>query len=254
MWNAPAVATQDETPPPRALLVAEQLRAAPFELVSPGLFALRTRTSNGVEIIVLRLNPSGFQFRLIRQATGEGEWVEEFGKRQSAHVAFNGGFFSVDKNGQKLPVGLLAQNNIKYSTAWKRSGGYLVFQKGGISILPTAGNPVPNGESVLQSKPTLIDPGGIWAMNSNKPIAKNRTLVCKDKTGDVIVFAVVGGGLSLFEAGWIMRGSDVGGVFDCDSALAMDGGGSTQIWVKDRPDLSFNGETPVQNGVVIVQQ
>ena len=48
-----------------------------------------------------------------------------------------------------------------------------------------------------------------------------------------------------------MREPEMGGFFNCDSAIAMDGGGSTQIWVKGRPDLSYAGNTPVHNAVVI---
>lgn len=252
--SAATLGFAQNTIPPRALLVADHLRGQTFEELVPGLLALKTRASNGVEIIALKIAQPEYQFLVTKQADKSGEWVDDMGKRESGLVAFNGGFFSINKKGQKYSVGLLAKDNVRYSAAWKKSGGFLSFQQGNIDIVPTLGNVVPSGEAVLQSKPVLIEPGGKWAMNTNQAIRKKRMLVCKDGSGDVVLLAVIAGGLSLYEAGWVMRSSDVGGYFGCDSAIAMDGGGSTQIWVKDRPDLSYVGETPVHNGVVIQQQ
>ena len=242
---------QEQAIPARSLVVANHLRNLKFEKVSSGISALKALAPNGVELIVLRLKPTKFQFYLALPDNRSGEWVEDIGKRKNAQIVFNGGFFSIDKRGHKNPVGLLAKGKVKYSSAWKKSGGYLYIRDGNISIVPTKGNPVPVGDWVLQSKPVLIEPGGKWAMNTNKAIAKKRTIVCMDGDGDLIIMAIVGGGLSLYEAGWLMRDTSVGGYFGCNSAIAMDGGGSTQIWVKDRPDLSFGGQTPVHNSVII---
>ena len=237
--------------PLRTLLVSKHLQNVPFEDVLPGVTAIKTIVSNGVALIALRINPGIFRFSVTKQIDPEGNWVEEMGKEQNANIAFNGGFFKISKKSHKIPVGLLIIEDMQYSSAWKKSGGYLVFRDGKISILQTAGNAVPQADIVLQSKPVLIEPGGTWAMNTNRAIPKKRTLVCIDGDGNFIVVAIVDGGLSLFEAGWLMREKDVGGFFNCDSAIAMDGGRSTQIWVKDRPDLSFGGGTTVQNAVII---
>jgi exopolysaccharide biosynthesis protein len=246
----PVLANADSIPP-RALLVSKHLQNVSFKEVLPGITAIKTIVSNGIALIALRIKPSIFRFSVTKQFNPEGNWVEEMGKEQNANIAFNGGFFKISKKSHKIPVGLLVIEDTKYSSAWKKSGGYLVFRDGNISILQTAGNPVPQADRVLQSKPVLIEPGGTWAMNTNRAIPKKRTLVCIDGEGDFIVVVIVDGGLSLFEAGWLMRGKDVGGFFNCDSAIALDGGRSTQIWVKDRPDLSFGGGTTVQNAVII---
>ncbi|MCP4183635.1 MAG: phosphodiester glycosidase family protein [Hyphomicrobiales bacterium] len=249
--NGRSVLANADSIPPRTLLVSKHLQNVPFEEVLPGIAAIKTIASNGTTLIALRIKPSFFRFGVTKQFDPKGNWVAEIGKEQNAQVAFNGGFFKISKKGHKVPVGLLMIEDIQFSSAWKKSGGYLIFRDGNISILQTAGNPVPQADLVLQSKPVLIEPGGTWAMNANQAIPKKRTLVCIDGEGNFIVVAIVEGGLSLFEAGWLMRGKEVGGFFNCDSAIAMDGGGSTQIWVKDRPDLSFRGGTTVQNAVTI---
>ncbi len=253
-WNAGKSVAEQQTMPPRALLVAEHLRTIAFKPVVPGISALKTIASSGVELFVLRIKPSRFHFGLALQKTHLGEAVADIGKRYGAKVAFNGGFFRIDKQGHKIPVGLLAINNTRYSSTWNKSGGYIVFDGGAITILPTLGNKTPAGEALLQSKPVLIEPGAKWAMNTNRGIPKKRTMVCIDSNNDVIVVAIVSGGLSLYEAGWLMRDPKIGGVFGCDSAIAMDGGGSTQIWVEGRPDLSFAGDTVIQNAVIIRQR
>lgn len=244
-------AAQDHAAPPRTLLVSNHLKIQKYTEIVPGMSVIKTRAPGGIELIAIRVKQNNFQFGLVKQRNDWGNWVEDTGKQEKAVVAFNGGFFSINKEIRRIPVGLLKINNVEYSSAWKKSGGYLVFRAGGLAILPTAGNAIPRDPFVLQSKPTLIEPGGKWAMNTNRAIPKKRTLVCIDDNGDTIVLAIVSGGLSLYEAGWLMRGEDVGGYFNCDSALAMDGGGSTQIWVKDRPDLSYTGETPVHNAIII---
>jgi exopolysaccharide biosynthesis protein len=48
-----------------------------------------------------------------------------------------------------------------------------------------------------------------------------------------------------------MRDPAQGGAFSCDSALALDGGGSTQLWVAGREDLAIAGETRVHNALIV---
>ena len=240
--------------PVRSAQVAEHLLTVKFGDVLPGLSALRTTVPNGVELIVLRLQPDQFKFKIALQNNNKGEMVETMGARHNGVVAINGGFFSINKTREKKSVGFLMIGGKIHSAAWRKSGGYLLIEKELISILPTRDGKIPNGDDILQSKPILIEPGGKWAMNSNRAIAKNRTLVCVDHQGEIIIAAIIKGGLSLYEAGWLMRDTNVGGFFNCDSLIAMDGGGSTQIWVKGRVELSFKGVTNVHNAVIIQQR
>ena len=251
LWNDSAIRAQQNLAPLRGKTVAEYLRILSFEDVARGVRAMKGLAPNGVELVALRIDPEKVRFTLVLSDTPLGERVDKLGRLHKGLIAFNGGFFQIDKKGRKLPVGLLKKSDIEYSQAWKKSGGYLVFDNDGISILATSGNPIPKAGEVLQSKPVLIEPNGKWAMNTNRKIRKRRTIVCIGRAGEITIVAIAGSGLSLYEAGWIMRGKNVGGYFDCDSALAMDGGGSTQIWVKDRPDLSFGGITPIHNAIII---
>ncbi len=242
---------RSEQVPSRVDAVVAYLKTQSFATILPGFSAFRTTNAAGVGLIALRISPDMFNFKLLKQVTDNGDWVAEAGQRENAIVAFNGGFFGINNAGKKFPVGLLKIDGVEYSQAWRKSGGYLIFGDNGPQILPTSNKSMLNVPSILQSKPNLIEPGGKWAMNTNQGFSEKRTLICNDVNGNTIVVIVFAGGLSLYEAGWLMREESVGGYFNCDTALAMDGGGSTQIWVKDHPELSFAGETPVQNLIAV---
>lgn len=105
--------------------------------------------------------------------------------------------------------------------------------------------------TILQSKPLMIEPGGKWAMNTNQALWRPRTLLCTVKNGEAVLLVLSGSGMSLYEAGWLMRKPEEGGYFACDAAIALDGGGSTQLWVEDREDLWVEGETAVHNALLV---
>ncbi len=145
-----AVNPQLQSAPARVLQIASHLKSQKFVRIYDGISALKTAVPNGVSLIALKLNPTKLRFGLVKQDGEHGDWVEDTGISKNAFVAFNGGFFSIDKNVKKFPVGLLKIDGVKYSTAWKKSGGYLIFREDGVAILPTAGNAVPKDAVVLQ--------------------------------------------------------------------------------------------------------
>ena len=107
---------------------------------------------------------------------------------------------------------------------------------------------------MLQTRPMILEPGGHWAMGSNLGETKLRTLLCRKANADIIFVLVTRVGLSLYEAGWMLRAPKNGGFFDCDSAVALDGGRSTQVWYSGDPAYSFSGFTAVNNFLVIRQK
>ncbi len=242
-------------PPARAVEVAAHLAQQEWQAVSPGMQALRTRALNGVEILAFRIDTAVYSFSVGLQGDEDGDRVDAIGGREGAALAVNGGFFAVDNTGKKLiPVGLLVHDSTALSKAWTRSGGHLIIEAGSPRIEPTSRRaPAADGD-IIQSKPVMIEPGGRWAMRVNRGNLEKRTLVCTLKSGEVIVLLVTRGGLSLYEAAWLFRSPGKGGVYGCDAALALDGGGSTQAWVDGHPALDFRGETPVHNALMVVRR
>lgn len=240
--------------PARSAEAAAALTEAEWREIEPGLSALRATTALGTRLTALRISPERFAFSVHQQRKEGGERVESIAKRADAVVAVNGGFFSVSDDGKLQPVGLLKDDGEVLTPAWQRDGGFLAIRKGRPFIRPTRKGMPGVAEEILQSKPVLIEPGKRWSMRVNRPNQEKRSLVCLLPDGDVVLFVVNGGGLSLFEAGWLFRSRSWGGYFDCDSAIALDGGGSTQLYVSGAEDYSIAGETPVQNALVITRR
>ena len=84
----------------------------------------------------------------------------------------------------------------------------------------------PSIDGGFQSGPLLVDPGGVFGIGSNDFNRVPRSAVCV--AGDKVVFAVVEGGLSLFELAKLLIASPAQGGFGCERALNLDGGPSTQ--------------------------
>ena len=242
-------------PPVRTLDARAALEAANWQVLQPGLSLLRTRSAGGIELSAFQVDQSKLRFEIAVQSVPDGERVEDFGRRANAVLAVNGGFFGEKEPGKDLfSVGLLRRNGKRFSPNWPTAGGYLLFGEGRIKIARSAKSPPEGYQTILQSMPLLIAPGGQWAMNTNQELSRPRTLVCELASGEPILLVVSGSGMSLFEAGWLLRDKLVGGYFGCNAALAMDGGGSTQLWVAGHGTLAVNGETTVHNSLVLVRR
>ena len=247
----PEARAQNSTIPIRTELMVEALRASQWQDLGAGVEVIRGIAPGGLIITGFKIDPQKFQFSLIASKDAAGMRAHEIGGKTGAALVINAGFFSETDEGRQSPVGYLRLNDQVLSGPWLKMGGYLITQEDGIHLSPSSDG-VPAGiVDALQSKPMLIEPGGVWAMNTNLGNLKRRTIVCKMASGAVVLALITRSGASLYEAGWIMRDEKQGGFFGCDSALAMDGGGSTQVWVKDVPEYSFPGITKVHNFLIL---
>jgi hypothetical protein len=235
--------------PARAREFAGAILNAGWKDLEPGLSVLNA-SATGVVLVAFRISDAKFSLAVAAQSDPKGEYVDAIGKRSGAVIAVNGGFFGEsEKDGALFPVGLLRLANHNHGQEWGSVGGYLAMRPDRTEIRPTRlGSP--DYPYVIQSKPVLIEPGGVWAMNTDNGLSRPRTLVCR-RDGETVVVVAHGLGLSLFEAGWLLREPSIGGAFSCDSALALDGGGSTQLWVDGHSEFAVNGETRIHNALIV---
>lgn len=238
--------------PPLATEAVSSLGQSSWEQLAEGIDTIAAATALGTRITALRIDLELYRFEVLRQSGANGERASTMADREGATAAVNGGFFA-NANGVLFPVGMLMDDGVKLSQPWSATGGYLVLpgSAGGETprIMPSREGLPEWAHEAIQSRPLIIEPGRRWAMRTNDGNQERRTLVCMLDDGKALIMLVTGGGLSLFEAGWILREPRWGGFFDCDAALALDGGSSTQLHVADRPDLAIEGLTRVDNAL-----
>ena len=247
------LAQESDPAPERTLDVREALAALPWQVLEDGLELKEIVSQRGIRIRAFRISLKHFDLGIVLANNAMGERANEIGERSEAVLAVNGGFFGETETERKLyPVGYLRLEGKVHAAPWQTSGGYLSINKDRVSIRPSIEGPgIEGAGDAIQSKPLLIEPGGKWAMNTNQGHLRPRSLLCVLANGEVVVVVVRGAGMSLYEVGWLMRAPETGGYFGCDAALALDGGGSTQLWVAGHDDLSFRGETPVHNALIV---
>ena len=162
----------------------------------------------------------------------------------------NGGFFS---RKPFAPVGGMICGGIKVSRVNRRSWikGALVVRAGrpaleeGESIETTEGI-----SDLLQSGTWLVRNGKSETDNSREKIAR-RTFIGHDAYGRWFLGA--SSPCTLHELAAALRASEVFAVIDVQSALNLDGGPSTGLWLKQSPDDFYLQELwPVRNYVGIV--
>ena len=245
--------SQEVDAPEEVAKVVRSLNALQWEQLEEGLQVIRAITEDGIEVKAFRVSPDNFSFSIELQNDDAGSRVKDVAEATGAVVAVNAGFFASAAS-SLYSVGYLRLNGEVQSKGWSAAGGLLSFKPDGIKLTPTHQG-IPSGDfDVIQSKPMLIEPGGKWAMGSNSGLAKPRTVLCTLADGDIILLTVTRFGLTLFEAGWLMRSKEEGGFFGCDAALAFDGGRSTQVWYSGDDKYSSSGISPVHNFFVVRQK
>lgn len=232
----------------RALLIltllslASTLRAEEWQEVAPGV-AYRRYLGDGRDIHVARIDLASEQVRIISTQQDErGLGVSEFAKLKKAIVAINADYF--DKEFQ--PVGLA----IGPCGRWKGTPSSSVRRQGLVGFGPrlitirryTDDGPIPGWvTSGVSGWPILIEscrvvsakelPGSDHFTRAPHP----RTAVGSSWTGRFVYFVVADGrregipGPTLEELGLFMR-NELG----ICTAMNLDGGGSSAMWVRDR--------------------
>lgn len=245
---------QSNDTPSKVVPVLNALKQARWETLQAGLDVLKVITPEGLVVTSYRISPRQFSFSVALQSGSSGSRVREIGEREGAVIVTNAGFFAVNTGGQFYSIGYLRLNDKVLSKGWPKAGGTITFEDGALTLKPSHSGIPQNEFDVLQSRPMIIEPNGQWAMGSNSGAVKFRTLLCTLESGEVLLTTITRLGLTLFEAGWLLRSQAENGFFGCDAAIALDGGRSTQVWHSGEPQYSFSGFTPVHNFLVIRQR
>ena len=251
-WFSGAAAQSLTQIPPRTLEAVNSLQESVWRQLSPGLEVMEVATALGTRLVALRIANSQYRFNVVQQEEEKGERVRSVVRRLDAVLAVNGGFFASSAQGRLTPVGMLVDDGKAQAAAWSHSGGFLALDGEGMPDITLSVDGLPEAAfEAIQSRPVILEPGGKWAMNTNGNDPERRTIFCRLNEETSLILLVSGQGLSLYEAGWLLRSASWGGFFDCDSAIALDGGSSTQLTISGEWDLRVDALVRVQNFLVV---
>ncbi len=208
-----------------------------------------------LQLSAWRFDPAKFSLDIALQRNDHGSTAGELRAHHGALLAINGGFFNFDAKRRLIPVGVLHSGGRRLSALDPKAGSAVLYEKDGqIGITwskqwEAVGDGV---KSAVQAGPMVVDPGATNGIYTNDFIRHDRTSVCLAKNGSVVVL-IVKGGLSLFELGEILVASRKKGGMECERAINLDGGPSTQASFAppSAESVEIAGISPIQNAVLI---
>lgn len=207
--------------------------------------------SHGVEICILEafVGPDAVLVEDVRRVDRPTRIFEALSKPETLAI-LNGGFFGLDREGNKIPLGLVVANGRRTSRRhpWK-TGGVLIARPTDLAITPIAQFvDGPEIAQALQSKPILVE-GGKDGMRGPDRERFDRSAVLLSATGAIAFVAVTepqGKAATLAEVSRFLlsfRFTDGSGA---SMALAMDGGPGVHLYV---PSLNRHCGSGVVNYV-----
>lgn len=177
-----------------------------------------------------------------------GRTVEAHARAANAEVALNGDFFSW---GSFKPSGLAITDGKQWSNTSPGFEGFLAFNGRHAAVQkPRAGNPAWS-ENAVSSRPTVLLDGKLTLSDPNKNERSARTGLGLSKDGRTLYLVAVQGksgvnGLTATELGQFLRS------LGADDAMAMDSGGSAQLYVKGRGMVQKSTDPGGSRGVANV--
>ena len=176
-----------------------------------------------------------------------GKQLDDMVRSHNAEIGINGDFFSVGKN--YAPSGAAMSNGKKWGgEAWEPG---LVF-RGQHAQMKGYNTSIPAwARNAVSARPTVLRDGKVVTdyPEHDKSLPSRRTGVGVSKSGRVMYLVAVEGGLSAKELGRLMK--KVG----ADDAMAMDAGGSAQMYQKGRGYVQRSsdpgGERRIANAILI---
>lgn len=176
--------------------------------------------------------------------------IVEVAELAGAQVVINGGYF--DDN--FAPAGLAVHDGVKLSPTSDQaalSGFVSITESGQVRLSPRSDG-MPAGQTILQSGPFLIDPGGAMGIHSDDGRRQRRSVIALGgDAGDTLVL-IVADALPLHTLARLMRDHPTWfGVSSIDSALNLDGGPSSALYIDAAPRNEVAPALgPVQNFIV----
>lgn len=219
------------------LLAMTTVYAHEWKKIDDGLSYAKIGTTH-----VFRIDPQLYRFS-VATASENGlinTTAQELALRSKAILAINGGFFSLEQKS----IGLLMRDgkiiNPLHSTHWW-AVFYLLDQKPRI-VLPYAFRKDPKMEMALQVGPRLLVDGKKLKV---KPSLAHRSGIGIKEDGTIFI-AATQKEMSMEEFTQLFL------ELDCENALNLDGGGSTQLYFRHKGfKLDIEGPSLITNAITV---
>lgn len=220
-----------------SLVPGLEYRVVAWELPETGL---------GVDLHILRADPEVVRLKVLdaRDFGGLRLTAREFAFRTGAVAVINGGYFDTAER----PVGLVIREGEVTSGLRRRDWGVFLVDDSRAWIVHTRRyQRRKNITQALQTGPPLVVRGRETTL---KQTFRRRSAVGIDRAGRILFVVALTTGpdatMTLAEFGAILRMPEAEGGLGCRDALALDGGGSSQLVVNAGASfLEVPGEIPV---------
>jgi len=211
-----------------------RVRWAPAGALAPGVSVREGKVSGrpAWRAVDVAIDPSRATLRVVSHPGGSAlaDMVPP-----GALAAVNGGYFDE----RYRPTGWLVDGSRELRARRNRSqGGVLALKKGALFIGPLADVPFAP-ELALQNSPRLVEKGGRVGIRSDDGKRASRTVAC-DAAGRlhlIVVSAPLGDGPTLLQTARFLAADPREGGMGCGTALNLDGGPSTSLWLPGAADV-----------------
>lgn len=178
-----------------------------------------------------------------------GNTIATLARQSGAILAINGGFFADDHRS----IGLLVRSgeiiNKQHGTSWW--GIFSIEAEGPTIHQPHDYHPLPTTKMAIQAGPRLVVNGVVSPKLKEEHDA--RSAIGITRSGDVLFVVTEGAGLTLGEFAERLVLPRWQGGLECDNALNLDGGGSTQLFAHvGKFSLDVLGLARIANGIVVI--
>jgi len=227
-----------------------------WEKIDEG-FEVRSMQLNGqpyqtfLKLKILRIDPNRFQVRVIdSRAFGVDRMeIKALARQAQALAAINGGFFLPDYR----PLGFLIVDGREANPLRKADWGIFLIQDSRPRIIHT--KEFHNEGSItqaLQVGPRLVVDGKEKIM---KKQAARRSALGITRNQQIILLNTVDSDAYFQDLARLFRLPASEGGLECPDALALDGGGSAQMYVEYRSlNINIPGQWAVPNGIGVFKK
>lgn len=236
------------------LMIAAVSVATPthWQSLAPGLDYTKMESISGFhlgKIHAFRINLEYYNLALALASDNSTSiaGVQDLAMKKNAILGINGGFFSQELR----PLGLRVSDTkvlspLKATKWW----GVFFVRNHKPFIVSQKDYRATNVSFAVQSGPRLITDGKILTL---KPGVADRSALGITKSGRVILLATENYSLTTTQLAHLMRNAEIDGGLECIDAINLDGGSSTQIYVKiNNFYLNVPGLGAVTDAILVV--